>query len=276
MARSQQVYDTAIAESVTGFAVLVLFSCFVKQGIPHSSQILLETLVIVFLIWLAYRTTRYPSSSSTLITFAIKHHQAEKPIQKMVPGGFAEAATSTRQFPEPTISESLREVDWFHFEKLVELIYRHHGFSVRRFGGAKASGSIELIAESPAEEFVIQCNPCQKSKAGRQNIRELLLALNANKIQKGVLITLAGCSEGARLSAAEHGIQILDQPDLIETLDKSGLIGSEQLAILFSDKRIFCPQCENELVLKMAHLRGNQLWECSNFPGCKYTLIREA
>jgi hypothetical protein len=276
MARSQQAYDAAIAESVTGFAVLVLFLCFLKQGVPHSSQILLETLVIVFLIWLAHRTTRYPSSSSTLITFAVKHHQIEKPIQKMATAVFTEAATTARPVPELTISENLQQVDWFHFEKLVELIYRHHGFSVRRFGGAKASGSVELIAESPAEEFVIQCNPCQKSKAGRQNIRELLETLNTTKIQKGVLITLAGCSEGARLSAAEYGIQILDQSDLIETLEKSGLIGSEQLAILFSDKRIFCPQCENELVLKMAHLRGNQLWECSNFPGCKYTLIREA
>ena len=86
---------------------------------------------------------------------------------------------------------------------------------------------------------------------------------------------MAGCSEGARLSAGENGIQILNQSDLIETLVKSGLIYSEQLAVLFSDKRIFCPQCENEMTLKMAHLRGNQLWECSNFPGCKYTLIRE-
>jgi len=276
MARSQQAYDTAIAESVTGFAVLVLFLCFLKQGIPHSSQIILETLVIVFLIWLAYRTNQHPSSASILESFAVKHRQMEKPVQKMAPTGFAEATKNAGPVPGQTISENLREVDWFHFEKLVELIYRHHGFSVRRFGGAKADGSVELVAESPGEEFVVQCNPCQKSKAGRQNIRELLEALNANKIQKGVLITLAGCSEGARHSAAEQGIQILDQSDLIETLEKSGLIGSEQLAILFSDKRIFCPQCENELVLKMAHLRGNQLWECSNFPGCKYTLIREA
>jgi hypothetical protein len=276
MARRQQVYDTAIAESVTGFAVFVLFSCFVKQGIPHSSQILLEILVIVFLIWLAYRTTRYPSSSAIRESFALKCHQNEKSVQNTVPAVFAEAIPDTRQVPELTISENLQCVDWFHFEKLVELIYRHHGFSVRRFGGAKADGSVELIAESPAEEFVVQCNPCQKAKVGRQQIRELLNALSANKIQKGILITLAGCSEGARLSAGEHGIRILNQSDLIETLEKSGLIGSEQLAILFSDNRIFCPQCENELVLKMAHLRGNQLWECSNFPGCKYTLIREA
>jgi hypothetical protein len=276
MARSQQAYDIAIAESVTGFAVLVLFLCFLKQGVPHSSQILLEVLVIVFLIWLAYRTSGNPSSSSILESFSVKRRETERPVQKVAPAAFAEAVKNARQAPEPTIYENLREVDWFHFEKLVELIYRHHGFSVRRFGGAKANGSVELIVESPAEEFIVQCNSCQKSKAGRQNIRELLGAMNANKIQGGVLITMAGCSEGARLSADEHGIQILDQSDLIELLVKSGLIGSEQLAILFSDKRIFCPQCENELMLKMAHLRGNQLWECSNFPGCKYTLIREA
>lgn len=277
MVQRQQVYDTAIAKSVTGFAVLVLFLCFLKQGIPHSSQqILLEVLVIVFLIWLAYRTSGNPSSSSILESFAVKRRETVRPVQKMAPAVFAEAAGDARPAPEPTIYDHLREVDWFHFEKLVELIYRHLGFSVRRFGGAKADGSVELIAESPAEEFVVQCNACQKSKAGRQNIKELLQAMNANKISKGILISMAGCSEGAKLSAGEHGIQILNQSDLIETLVKSGLMGSDQLATLFFDKRIFCPQCENELVLKMAHLRGNQFWECSNFPRCKYTLIRES
>ena len=274
MARRQQVDDTAIAESVTGFAVLVLFLCFLKQGIPHSSQILLEILVIVFLVWLAYRTSGNPSSSSNPGMFAVDRHQTERPVQKMAPAIFAGAANNEGLAPEPALADYLQEIDWFHFEKLVELMYRHHGFSVRRFGGAKAGGSVELIVESPAEEFIVQCNPCQKSKAGRQNIRELLGAMDANKIQRGILITLAGCSEGARLSADEYDIQILSQSDLIELVVKSGLVQSEQLAILFSDNRIFCPQCENELVLKMAHLRGNQLWECSNFPHCKYTLIR--
>ena len=276
MARKQQFYETALTESVIGFAALVLFLCFFMQGIPHYSQILLAILVIVLLIWLAYRATKPPSASSTFSMFAFDRYQTEKPVRKKAPAVFGEDIKNARQVPEPIISEKLRKVDWFQFEKLIELIYRHHGFSVKRFGGAKADGSVELIVESPTEEFVVQCNPCRKSKVGVRNIRELAGTLTDNKIPKGILITMADYSGDARLLASQHDIQILNELNLIETLEQSGLIFSDQLSSLFSDKRIFCPQCENEMVLRMAHLKGNQFWECSNFPRCKYTIIRES
>jgi hypothetical protein len=189
------------------------------QGIPHGSQILLAMLVIVWLIWLAYRTTKPPSSSSIFSRFVFDRKQTEKPVRKKASAVFVEDTKSGRPVSAPVISEKLRKVDWFQFEKLIELIYRHHGFSVKRFGGAKANGSVELIVESPTEEFVVQCNPCRKSKVDVRNIRELAGTLTENKIPKGILITLADYSGDATLLASKHDIQILNELNLIETLE---------------------------------------------------------
>src|SRR5450755_4498092 len=101
-----------ISESVTGFAALVLFLCFFMQGIPHYSQILLAMLVIVLLIWLAYRAIKPPSSASTFSRFAFDRDQTEKPVRKKAPAVFIEGIKNARQVPEPIISEKLRKVDW--------------------------------------------------------------------------------------------------------------------------------------------------------------------
>lgn len=275
MVRVRQLDDNTIAESVTGFAVIVLVLCFLTQGVPHSSQICSEILVIVFLIWLAYRTTQ-PPLPTTCITLALEHHETEDVIQNKMRAAVAQDLAHAQRDSELTISKKLLRIDWFQFEKVIELIYLRCGYSVRRLGNAKMNGSVDLIVESPTEQFIVQCKPCRKSKIGVGNIRELLETLAANKVSRGVLFTMAGYSEGARLAANEHGIQISNESELINILEQSELACSDELSFLLCDETKLCPQCENQMVLRIAHLSGNQLWECSNFPSCKFTQIRES
>ncbi len=68
------------------------------------------------------------------------------------------AMQNFRPVPQLTISEKLRKIDWFQFEKLIEIIYVHRGYSVKRLGGANPDGGVDLIIEKETQKSVVQCN----------------------------------------------------------------------------------------------------------------------
>ena len=53
--------------------------------------------------------------------------------------------------------KQLRAIDWFQFEKLVELVYLKLGYPVARKGGANPDGGIDLIIEKDGQTIAVQC-----------------------------------------------------------------------------------------------------------------------
>jgi restriction system protein len=174
-----------------------------------------------------------------------------------------------------TLQEKLRAIDWFQFEKVVAAIYEVPGCAVRRLGGARSDGGIDLIAEQDGRRIVVQCKHWRKWTVGVRHIRELLGAMTDTNAQKGVLVTLRGCTQDAIDLANKHSIDIIDETGLIALMQMSdGSIDSKILALL-NDRRKLCPKCESELVLRTAERgvnRGDQFWGCSNYPRCRYIL----
>jgi restriction system protein len=177
-----------------------------------------------------------------------------------------QAVRATR---EHTISEGLRKIDWFQFEKLVELIYQRRGFAVTRLGGANPDGGVDLILKSEAEEIVVQCKHWRKQMVGIRDIREFLGTLTDQKIAKGIFVTLAGYTEDAQQLAHKHGIQIYKETDIINLLEESGLTYSREISDLFSDETKTCPRCKSEMILRTARGTGKDFWGCSRFPRCR-------
>ena len=174
-----------------------------------------------------------------------------------------------------SIEERLKAIDWFQFEKVVSVIYEVRGCSVKRLGGAKPDGGIDLIVEKDGERLVIQCKHWRKWNVGVRHIRELLGALVDSKIEKGVLVTLRGCTPEATELANKHGIHIVDQKELVALMQMADGSLDKRIVALLDDTRKFCPRCERPLRLRTATKgfnRGEQFWGCSNFPRCRYIL----
>jgi restriction system protein len=263
--------EAAIFESITGLIAVAFFLFIFSPGF----RIVAVLAAIIFVIWLVYKIVKSESPSPTFRTFTYDPYQADEPIRKNQPTVFVEELKKNHQNPKLTISEKLRKIDWFQFEKLIELIYRHRGFTVKRLGGANADGGVDLIVESSAEKFVVQCKHWRKWSVGVRHIREFLGTLTDSKIPNGIFITLVGYSGDAKQLADKHGIQILNESDLIEMLKGLGLMYSKEISELFSDERKFCPKCEKEMVLRTARVKGNKFWGCSNYPRCRFILNLE-
>jgi HJR/Mrr/RecB family endonuclease len=280
MARRQKSKDAAFFESVTGLAAIVLFLWFFSPGFRSGMQILLLVVVIVGLIalavWLLNKIIiKREQPSATFKTLAHIPNQTEEPIHKKVPTVIVEPLKYAPNVPKPNISEQLRKIDWFQFEKLVELIYQHRGFTVKRLGGANPDGGVDLIVESATDKFVVQCKHWRKWTVGVRNIREFLGTLTDSGISKGIFITMVGYSGEAKQLADKHGIQILNETDLVKMLGASSLMYSKEISELFSDERKFCPKCEKQMVLRIARVKRNQFWGCSNYPRCRFILSFE-
>ena len=275
MARRQKSKETAVIESIAGVAALVLFLWLVSPEFRHWMQIVLASIfiisVVAFVIWLVFKVNGREPSASTFETSLFRPYQANA-RSSYQPQTIHEETRYTPRVPELTISEKLRKIDWFQFEKLVELIYQHRGFSVKRLGGANPDGGVDLLIESPAEKCVVQCKHWRKWTVGVRHIREFIGTLTDSRIPKGIFITLVGYSGEAKQLANKHGIQILNGSDVINMLEESGVMYSREISELFSDERKFCPKCESEMVLRTARVRGNQFWGCSNFPRCRFVL----
>jgi HJR/Mrr/RecB family endonuclease len=276
MSRRQQSKEFRVIEPAIGLAALVLFLYFFSPDFRAGIQILFAFVVIAFLVWLAFAFIKPEPPSPTFKTFTFTPHQNEISASEKRPDVFVEDLQPAKRASESNISENLRRIDWYQFEKLVGLIYQHRGFKVKRLGGANADGGVDLIVESPTKSFVVQCKHWRSRSVGVRHIREFLGTLTDSKIQKGIFITLAGYSNEARQLAEKHGIQILNEPDIIKMLENSGLIHSQEISRLFPDDRKICPKCENELVLRTNRQTGENFWGCSTFPRCRFKLNCQA
>jgi hypothetical protein len=176
---------------------------------------------------------------------------------------------------QPSVHERLKAIDWFQFEKLVSAIYEVPGCTVKRLGGAKADGGIDLLVENGGQRLIVQCKHWRNWTVGVRHIRELLGAMTDAKVETGVLVTLRGCTQDATEFAKKHNIHIVDEAELVKSMQMTdGSLDQRVIAIL-DDKRKFCPKCERPLELKTATKgfnRGNQFWGCSNYPRCRYIL----
>ncbi len=174
----------------------------------------------------------------------------------------------------PRLASKLRRLDWYQFEKLVALVYQKQGFIVNRRGGAKADGGIDLILNRGGTHTAVQCKHWQKWNVGVKTVRELLGAMTAERIERGMLVTLRGYTDAAAHFARDHGIQLVAEDDLLSTLKSAGLASDHEFRGLLNDQRKFCPKCESKMVLRTSNKgshAGRQFWGCSAFPKCRFT-----
>jgi hypothetical protein len=205
--------------------------------------------------------------------FAIGSQQ-EHPTEPRMQRNFLAADVQQPQ-TDKELLDHLHSIDWFQFEKLVELVYQNLGYYVIRRGGANPDGGIDLLIEKDGERTAIQCKQWKTWNVGVRQVREFLGALTHANIPKGIFITLRGYTGDAKKFADEHNIDMLNETDLNELLDSSGARFDPQTLALLHDTRKFCPKCERELVIRTARKgegAGQQFWGCSAYPKCRFTL----
>ena len=282
MRRRQKAKDVKIAEALVTLIGVIAFLWFFSPTFRLGVEIVLIILLIVGLLilaglagWFAYKAFVPRKNMPHFEPRQTLKSSSNLPVSIPKPPTIGDELQQLQKTPEPTLSEQLRKIDWFQFEKLIEIIYRHRGYSVWRMGGANPDGGIDLMVALNGEKSAIQCKHWKKWLVGVAEVREFLGALTDKKISRGIFVTLSGYSGDAKCLADKHNIQILNESDVIAMLEDSGLKYSSEVCELLSSTKKFCPKCEYELVLRTAKNGGHQFWGCSTFPRCRFIMKLE-
>jgi restriction system protein len=204
---------------------------------------------------------------------AVKASNAEGKMSESNPTGVS-PSHSIR--PEPvSLSESIRKIDWFQFEKLIAHLYTSQGYVVTRKGGANPDGGIDLILEKDGERIAVQCKHWKAWKVGVAKLRELLGALSDTGISKGIIVTVSGYTIDAKDFANRNKIEIVDSEQIYSMVASAGGMENSTIRELFADDRKVCPKCESEMILRTARRglnAGGKFWGCSRYPRCNFIL----
>lgn len=262
----------AIAQGIAALIVLAMLHPGTRAVVQQLGEavpwIILFTTIFFILVAFAFllkAKASQKSASQENTETAILSAESHRPAPVV--------SDDSRYMPKPkkTLGEQIHAIDWFQFEKLIEVAYAPT-HKVTRRGGAKADGGIDLIIEDATGPTAVQCKHWKAWKVGVRNVRELIGAMADAGIKKGILITIKGYSCDAAELAQRHAIQLLDELAVVELIKNAD---AARVQAILEDQRKFCPRCENEMVLRTVRKgthNGNRFWGCSEYPKCSYTL----
>ena len=265
-------YASLNIEAITGLGAMGVVAFMFVPGFREMVQAVLLLgvigVLIVVAVWLLIKFFKAEPSAGFKTIYA-ETVPAPNPVRRRAPVVVVEPLQPA---PRQSLSENLRKIDWFQFEKLMGMVYRHRGYSVKRLGGANPDGGVDLIVSRANEKFIVQCKQWRKKQIGVKEMREFLGTLTDQKAGRGVYVTLQGYTQEARQFATKHGIELLEETDLVKMLNEQGLSYSRDVSELFASKEKYCPKCGEKMVVRTAHKSGNQFWGCSTFPRCHYIM----
>lgn len=175
-------------------------------------------------------------------------------------------------FNKQTGIESIRQLSWDEFERLIGEYYTRHGYSVAENSQKGADDGVDLYLQKDGENIIVQCKHW-KNKVGVPVVREHLGAIAAMNATRGMVVTSGAFTQSAIAFANENNIGLVDGTDLAKHFDRSRVpIDSDGLDTDKDD--LMCPLCGSEMVKRTAKKgikTGQSFLGCAQFPDCRGT-----
>lgn len=172
--------------------------------------------------------------------------------------------------------DTMTNITWQDFERLIAAAYRRQGYSVSETGGGADDG-IDLILHRDGERVLVQCKHWHSFKVGVQLIRELhgVTHSNGNLGSRAIFVTFGEYTNEASAFARDNGIELVDGKALWPMVRASQRACTEQIIPEVTDEpSVACPLCGNPMVIRTARRgsrAGSKFWGCSRYPACRST-----
>ncbi len=143
-------------------------------------------------------------------TFVRPHRRGDKAEERIYKSRSALKCISALNF-EAALSGGRDE--WFMYEINVKIWLSANGFETDHIAGSRdGDGGVDIQASREDEHLLVQCKYWRKQKVGPKTIREMLGTLQTfPNGSKGVIVTCAELTRGAKDLAVEKGIQFIER-----------------------------------------------------------------
>lgn len=182
--------------------------------------------------------------------------------------------------------DSIRQMTWQDFERLVGEVFRRQGYHVEEQGGAGPDGGIDLVLHKAGRKSIVQCKRWRSVQVGVSPVRELYGVMTAEKADSCIFVSSGTYTEDARDFANGKPIQLIEG-DRLASLIREVQSNPQPCAAAVKSKSIepqsatqtrsaasepSCPKCGSRMIQRTAKTgpnAGNQFWGCSQYPQCR-------
>lgn len=183
--------------------------------------------------------------------------------------------------------DSLRDIDWRHFEMLVGEAFRRQGFGVVENGLGGADGGIDLVLRRDGDVTLVQCKQWRKQRVDVRIVREMFGLMTHHRAQAVKIVSVGDFTAAAERFARDKPIELVHGKRLLsmirdvqsskpvdrgmrDTADTSDEMTPNAPAT-GSAETPACPRC-GQVMARRAHRKtGQAFWGCSTFPSCRGT-----
>jgi len=193
-----------------------------------------------------------------------------------------------RALDTQTGAESLRELSWLEFERLLAEAFRREGYTVEPGGGSAPDGGVDLRLFREGRLVLVQCKHWKVWKVGVKVVRELRGVVSSEGADGGILVTSGKFSADAVDFARTSGIRLVDGEELLRMIRavqrKPQTHGATATSPASSVAPVVtpvaapdaltpaCPKCGGAMVIRTARQganAGSRFWGCSSYPRCR-------
>lgn len=123
-----------------------------------------------------------------------------------------------RLLDSQTGMDSLRDMDWRAFERLVGEAFRRQGYGVEETGQGGADGGIDLILRKRGETTLVQCKQWRTYSVSVKVVREMYGILMDKGAAAVKIVALGGYAPDAAAFARGKPIELVDGNQLLATV----------------------------------------------------------
>lgn len=186
--------------------------------------------------------------------------------------GLSRRLRERRIFSRQTSINSIRDLSWADFERLVVEAFRQQGYDSRPTQQG-SDGGVDVVLEREGRTSLVQCKQWKNTRVGVKPIRELAGVVAARQASSGIFVCSGSYTSEAIRFAEKAQIELVDGKRLAKMMNLS-VSSSLSTPIDDSVSSTVCPRCGSDLVRREAK-RGNKAGMafigCTSFPKCRYT-----
>lgn len=132
--------------------------------------------------------------------------------------GLMRAGERSRLLARQRSLDTLRDMDWKEFERLVGEVFRRRGYRIVETGQGGADGGIDLILVRGAAKIIVQCKQWKTSSVGAKVVREMYGLMTHHRAERVVIVCVGKFTRDAWSFAQGKPIDLVGGQRLLEMI----------------------------------------------------------
>lgn len=199
-------------------------------------------------------------------------------------------ARQRRSLAKQKSLQSLRQVPWKDFERVVAAYYRANGYVALEHADDGPDGGVDLVLRKDGKRVFVQCKKYTRELVGVETVRAFFGVVVAGGADRGIFVTTSGFTPAAmEFGLGQHCLELVPGERLAQMVaEVNGLRNEEAQSLMGASAEPpvpmspraatgpapCCPDCAEVMVLRTAKRgasEGQQFWGCPRYPACRGT-----